>query len=67
MGAPIKPVKKPLQKPAEDSEEDDDLLEDDYKPKSKFDDDEEDNFDLPLDDDVAGFEETGFEEEDDDY
>ena len=67
MKAPNKPVKKPLTKPAEESEEDDDLLEDDYKPKSKFDDDEEDNFDLPLDDNVAGFEETGFEEEDDDY
>ena len=66
MKAPNKPVKKPLTKPAEDSE-DDDLLEDDYKPKSKFDDDEEDNFDLPLDDNVGGFEEIGFEEEDDDY
>ena len=67
MGAPIKPVKKPLTKPVKNSEDDEDLLEEDYKPKSKFDDDEEDNFDLPLDDDVAGFEEIGFEEEDDDY
>lgn len=65
MGAPIKPIKKPSTKPAESSEEDEDLLEDDYKPKNKFEDDEEDNFDLPLDDDIAGFDEVGFDDDDD--
>jgi len=65
MGAPIKPVKKPLTKTTEISEEDEELLEDDYKPKSKFDNDEEDDFDLPLDDDIAGFDEVGYDEDDD--
>ena len=62
MGTPKKPVKKPISKPIDD--EDDDDFADDSTSKKKIVDDEDDDFDLPLDD-IGGFDEIGFDDDDD--
>ncbi|TKB97818.1 hypothetical protein [Pedobacter cryophilus] len=63
MGTPKKPVKKPIAKP---TDEDDDIneLEDESPSKKKFVDEDDDDFDLPIDD-IGGFDEIGFDDDDD--
>lgn len=63
MGTPKKPVKKTIAKP---TEEDDDIneLEDESTSKKKFVEEDDDDFDLPIDD-IGGFDEIGFDDDDD--
>ncbi|MFC5282046.1 hypothetical protein [Pedobacter alpinus] len=59
MGKLNKPTKKPVDKQAEDEDEDDIVA-----PKSKKYEDDDDTFDGPLDD-IAGFDDLGFDDDDD--
>ena len=61
METPKKPEKKPISKVVDD-EEDDDIAEESTSKKEELDDDDE--FDLPIDD-IGGFDEIGFDDDDD--
>ena len=61
MAKQNKPTKKTDVKPSEEEEDDD---ENTVAPKSKKYDDEDDDFDGPLDD-LGGFEDVGYDDDDD--
>ena len=61
METPKKPEMKPISKKVDD-EEDDDIVEESTSKKEDLDDDDE--FDLPIDD-IGGFDEIGFDDDDD--
>ncbi len=63
MGTPKKPVKKPISKSNEDEDDNDDFTEVSTSKKKILDDDDDD---LPIDD-IGGFDEIGYDEDDDDF
>lgn len=61
METPKKPVRKPIAKPIEDEDDSDDLAELSTSKKKTLDDDDDD---LPIDD-LGGYDEIGFDEDED--